>query len=153
MTDNPFLKGKVPARYISETPIILSPMGRPYFDANGKPLESMALRKGDTLYINEGEARGESWWHDPQRNKESLRLGSGKRVLPEHAGLSAEEHEFLGYEFHGGRPDFAEILPEGQTEIPVQVADPSQATTLSSILAPMIEAGDATEAARDAEGV
>jgi len=152
MTDNPFLKGKVPARYISETPIVLAPFGKPYFDANGKPLESLALRKGDTLYINEGEARGESWLHDPQRVKESLRLGSGKRVLPEHAGLSADEHEQIGYEFHGGRGDFEEILPEGQTEIPVQVADPSQISTLSELVAPMIVAGDATQAAYEAEG-
>jgi hypothetical protein len=127
-------------------------MGKPYFDADGKPLESLALRKGDTLYINEGEARGESWWHDPARNKESLRLGSGKRVLPEHADRT-EEWEQLGYEHHGGRSDFEEILPEGQEEPPMQVIDPSQATTLSSILAPMIEAGDETEAAREAEGV
>lgn len=153
MADNPYLKGKVPARYISETPITLSSMGKPYFDANGKPLESLALRKGDTLYINEGEARGESWWHDPRREKESLRLGSGKKVLPEHADCTAEEWEQLGYEHHGVRGDFEEILPEGQEEPPMQVIDPDQATTLSSILAPMIEEGDATEAAHAAEGV
>jgi len=58
MTDNPYLKGKVPARYIAETPIVLASMGRPYFDADGKPLESLALRTGDEIRI-EGIPGGE----------------------------------------------------------------------------------------------
>lgn len=149
---NPLLKGKVPARYIGEHGIVLSSSGKPYFDANGKPLQSLALRKGDTLYINEGEARGESWWHDPRREKESERLGTGKRVKVEHAGLTAEEHAALGYEHHQGRGDFVEILPEGQTELPVQTADPAEITTLSAILAPQVDS--VREALpEDAEGV
>lgn len=139
MNNNPLLKGKVPARYIGEHSILLSPLGRPYFDAQGKPLQSLALRKGDTLYINEGETRGESWLHDPAREKESLWLGTGKRVLPEHAGLSPEEHEATGYEWHQGRSDFIEITSDGKpVKQATQSADPSQVKTLSAIAEPLL---------------
>lgn len=136
---NPYLKGKVPARYVGEHSVLLSPIGRPYFDARGKPLESLVLQPGDTLYINEGEARGESWLHDPAREKESLWLGTGRRVLPEHAGLSAEEHEALGYDHHQGRPDFIEITPDGKpVKQSMQSTDPSQIKALSTIAAPLL---------------
>lgn len=150
MSDNPLLKGKVPARYIGEHSILLSQYGKPYFDAQGKPLQSLVLRKGDTLYINEGEARGESWLHDPAREKESLWLGTGKRVLPEHAGLSPEEHENLGYEHHMGRSDFIEITPDGKpAKRTAQVADPSQVKALSMIVEPLLaeDAGYSAESA------
>jgi hypothetical protein len=137
MSNNPLLKDKVPAKYIGEHSILLSPFGKPYFDAQGKPLESLVLRKGDTLYINEGEARGESWWHDPARVKDSLHLGTGKRVFPEHAGLSEEEYEQLGYSFHGGRPDFEEITPQGKVVVQsVQSAD--QVTSITEIAEPLL---------------
>lgn len=155
MNNNPLLKGKVPARYIGEHSILLSPLGRPYFDAQGKPLQSLVLRKGDTLHINEGEARGESWLHDPAREKESLWLGTGKRVLPEHAGLSPEEHEAAGYEWHQGRPDFEEITTDGKpVKQATQSADPSQVKALSAIAEPLLaeDAGyvEKTKAAKGA---
>jgi hypothetical protein len=139
MTDNPYLKGKVPARYIGETPIVLAKFGGPYFDADGKPLKTLALRTGDTLYINEGEARGESWWHDPRREQESVRVGTGKVKMEKHKDVPEEELEQTGYEWHMGRGDFEEILPEGQIELPTQVVADSQVSTLSSILAPQVE--------------
>lgn len=155
MSDNPLLKGKVPARYIGEHSILLSPHGRPYFDASGKPLQSLALRKGDTLYINEGEARGESWLHDPAPEKESLWLGTGKRVLPEHAGLSPEEHEALGYSWHQGRPDFEEITSDGKpARQATQAADPSQVKALSAIAEPLLaEDAGYSKKSKEAGGV
>lgn len=155
MSDNPYLKGKVPARYIGEHGIILSPLGRPYFDAQGKPLKSLALRTGDTLYINEGEARGESWWHDPARVKDSLHLGTGKRVMAEHATLSAEEHAALGYEFHQGRGDFEEITSSGRRVEPsTQIADPKDVATLSEIAAPLLaqDAGYTSDSSENTGG-
>lgn len=154
MNNNPLLKGKVPARYIGEHSILLSPLGKPYFDAQGKPLQSLVLRKGDTLYINEGEARGESWLHDPAREKESLWLGTGKCVKEEHAGLSAEEHEQLGYEFHGGRGDFEEITFDGKpVKQATQAADPSQIKALSAIAEPLLaEDAGYSETAKTAKG-
>lgn len=116
--------GKVPARYIGQHEVQLAKFGAPYFDADGKPLKSLILRHGDTLMVNEGEVRGESWLHDPQRLRESLHLGSGKKVLPEHAGLSPEEWEALGYEHHSGRTDFEEIIDANSaptsTTVPAQ---------------------------------
>jgi hypothetical protein len=151
MSDNPFLKGKVPARYVGETPIVLSPVGRPYFDANGKPLKSLALRTGGTLYVNEGEARGESWWHDPRRVEDSVRVGTGKVIMEKHEDVPADQLEQIGYEWHQGRSDFEEILPEGQTEIPTQVVANSQVSTLSMIIAPQV-AEDAGYTSEDAGG-
>jgi hypothetical protein len=155
MSDNPLLKGKVPARYIGEHSILLSPLGKPYFDAQGKPLQSLVLRKGDTLYINEGEARGESWLHDPAREKDSLWLGTGKRVKEEHKDLSEEEHIALGYEWHGGRRDFIEITSDGKpVKQSTQAADPSQIKDLSAIAEPLLaeDAGysEKTKAAKGA---
>jgi hypothetical protein len=139
MSDNPLLKGKVPARYIGEHSILLSPLGRPYFDAQGKPLQSLVLRKGDTLYINEGEARGESWLHDPAREKESLWLGTGKCVKEEHKDLSEDEWEILGYDHQKGRSDFIEITPDGKpVKQSTQAADPAQIKALSAIAAPLL---------------
>jgi hypothetical protein len=139
MSDNPFLKGKVPARYIGETPVVLSPMGRPYFDANGKPLQSLALRTGDTLYINEGEARGESWWHDPRRIEDSVYVGTGKCIMDEHKNIPVDQYEQIGYEWHQGRSDFIEITSQGEpVQGSTQVVASSQISTLSSILAPQV---------------
>lgn len=112
MSDNPFLKGKVPARYIAEHEVILANFGGPYFDASGKMLENLRLRKGDTLYITEGEARGESWLHDPKRERESVYLGTGKRIPddPLYSGKSEEELRALGWDYHALRSDFQEIV-------------------------------------------
>jgi hypothetical protein len=112
MSDNPYLKGKVPARYTGEHEIILAGFGRPYFDADGKMLEDLQLRHGDTLYITEEEARGVSWLHDPARQKESLRIGTGKCVPdhPDYLGKSESDLMTLGWEYHAARSDFEEIV-------------------------------------------
>jgi hypothetical protein len=152
MSDNPLLKGKVPARYIAEHEIVLSPAGRPYFDAQGKPLKSLRIRKGDTLHINESEARGETWWHDPRREKDSERIGTGKKVKAEHADLTEEERAQIGYEHHSGRGDFEEITSSGRrVEQATQVSDPTEVSTLSEVVAPQIAEGYATEAGHAAE--
>lgn len=106
MSDNPYLRDKVPARYLGEHEITLAGFGRPYFDADGNMLQDLRVRKGDTLYISRSEGLGDSWWHDPKHEAESLYMGNGRRVKPEHTGLSDEELAATGYEFHHPRPDF-----------------------------------------------
>lgn len=118
MSDNPYLKGRVPARYVGEYEVVLSPFGRPYFDADGRLLSNLRLRTGDTLYITEGEARGESWLHDPKREKPSAYLGTGKCIPDKepYQGKSEEELRALGWDYHAKRGDFEEIVLTPPTE-------------------------------------
>ena len=106
MTD---INSKVPARYIGPHPVVLGAFGGPYYDAAGRPLASLYLAYGDTLMMPEGEIRGETYIVTTQGAEY---LGTGKVVKEEHAGLSASTLADLGYQFHQGRPDFAEIVSE-----------------------------------------
>lgn len=101
---------KVAARYVGEHEVQLFKHGGPYYDADGKRLEEMTLRKGDTLMINPQELHGMTWLIDPRLEKDPLQLGVGRVVLPEDQGKSAEELSAIGYQFHKGRQDFEPVV-------------------------------------------
>lgn len=101
----------IPARYVHEHEGLLSSYGGPYKDANGKPLASLLLHKGDTLMVNEHEVRGFTVLRDPRHEQEPKQLGVGRVVLPEHQYKSEEELYNLGYQFHQGSSMWEEVLP------------------------------------------
>jgi hypothetical protein len=99
---------KIPVRYIGHE-VQLFKLGGLYFDGQGKPLEEYMLRHGDTLMMNAAEVLGQTFLTDPRNQSEPVWLGIGKVVLPEHQKLSNEDLIDIGYQFHGGRPDFEPI--------------------------------------------
>jgi hypothetical protein len=113
---------KVPARYIGDREVILSPERGPYFDVQGQPLQPLlrnantglpvhGLRQGDTLMMPDVEILGSTYFVADRNTGRTLFLGAGKRILPEHQGLSYDELVQKGYEFSEGRPDFEVVEP------------------------------------------
>ncbi len=138
-------KKKVPCLYIGEHPIRLSPMGQPYYNAQGKVLHSLDLVSGDTLLLPEVEVAGMTFWHDPRGVLDSELIGVGKVVKAEHLGLEQEVLQALGYEFHEGRADFLILQPE-------QIAAATQAapaTPVPSTPAPSSSAPASKKAAAE----
>src|SRR5579859_5550269 len=104
----------IPARYIGHHAARLAQ--RLAFNIDGSRRTSSLLESGDTLLMPEREVLGFTLLHDPHMVYDPLDLGVGKRVLPEHKDLNAEELAALGYEFHQGRTDFVPLEVEGSIE-------------------------------------
>lgn len=96
----------IPARYIGQTDIILAHFGGPYRDGNGKPLEDLVVRHGDTLMMREGEVSGFTIKFDPRGEANAEYLGIGEVVKPEDQGKERDVLLREGYQFHQGREDF-----------------------------------------------
>lgn len=91
---------KVAARFVGAHALVLSKYGGPFKDGNGKRLASLLLNPGDTLMVEEEEVTGCTWLHDPRHEAESVKLGLGVVILPDHMHLSDAERNALGYEVH-----------------------------------------------------
>lgn len=102
---------KIAARYKFEHEGVLSSYGGPYKDANGKSLDSLVLRRGDTVMVNEHEVKGYTVLRDPRHEKEPEMLGIGRVAKQEHQQLSDEELHTIGYQFHQGSPMWEEVFP------------------------------------------
>ena len=137
MADEHKAPPKIPARYIGGHQLVLAGYQGPHYDGNGNRLTSLVISPGDTLMMQPHEIRGMSYKFDPRGIDDPLLLGYGSHiVLPEHQGLPDEMLEALGYQFHLGRSDFEEVVPETQSEDqqapvksePVQQTAPVQST-------------------------
>ncbi|GAC1589103.1 MAG: hypothetical protein NVS4B1_33460 [Ktedonobacteraceae bacterium] len=95
---------QIPARYMLEHEGLLMQAGGPYKDGDGFPLQSLVLRKGDVILVNEHEVKGHTILKDPRGERDMENLGVGRVVKKEHQNLSDAELETLGYEFHQGSP-------------------------------------------------
>lgn len=113
---------KVAARYVGAQTLLLSKYGGPYFDGDGHRRASLLLSPGDTLMVEEEEITGCTWLHDPRHEQDSVKLGLGRVVKPEHAALSDDERAAIGYQLHE---------PSGlwEYETPPQAVQPAQAAS------------------------
>ena len=102
----------VPARYIGSNKIHRHRLQGPGYNADGTRRESPEVQYGDVLLMPAREILGQTLLFDPRGVNGPLDLGPGRRVMPEHAELSDDELALLGYEFHGGRSDFALVVQE-----------------------------------------
>ncbi len=113
----------VPARYVGHHPINL--VAGLYFNVDGTRRTSLAVSTGDEMMMPEREILGQTYLFDPTGNAPPLDLGVGRRVLPEHVGLSDESLALLGYEFHVGRSDWVPITAQSaQAPAPIVEAEP-----------------------------
>lgn len=110
-----------PARYIGNHVVDLQQTRRDWRNIDGSKRTEMVLTNGDTVMMPAEEVLGMTLWHDPQRQKRSIKVGIGRCVLKEDAGKTIEELKQIGYEFHQGRPDFEplETEPPAQNALPV----------------------------------
>jgi hypothetical protein len=113
----------VPARYTGSNKVHRSKLQGPGFDANGQRRTTLLIEQNDVLMMPEREILGQTLLFDPRNVQPPQDLGAGKRVKPEHAGLSDEELQGLGYEFHQGRSDFALVSPPLLVEAPALTTD------------------------------
>ena len=104
-------RGLVPARYVGTNKIHRNKLQGPGFDANGQRRTTLQIEYGDVLMMPEREIVGQTYLFDVHNVLPPKDMGAGKRVKPEHAKLNDEELAALGYEFHGGRPDFELVVP------------------------------------------
>lgn len=116
----------VPARYIGANRIHRSKLQGPGYDGNGQRRRTLAIEAGDVLMMPEREILGQTLLFDPHNVHAPLDLGAGKRIKPEHVGLSDEELEMRGYQFHGGRSDFELVVSMPPVEATLDVV-PDQA--------------------------
>lgn len=108
--------GKIPCVYIGAVPLRLSADHGPYLDGDGARLESRDVSTGQTLMMSEEEVNGMTIWFDPHGILFPERIGPGRCVKEEHAGLSPEELEVAGYQFHEGRSDFVTVAEAARAE-------------------------------------
>src|SRR5258708_7429684 len=104
----------IPARYTGHHAARLAQ--RLAFNIDGSRRQSSLLESGDTLMMPEREIRGFTLLHDPHMVHDPLDLGVGKRVLPEHKDLNAEQLGALGYEWRLGMTDFEALEVAGSIE-------------------------------------
>ena len=163
-TTNTIPANKVPARYVGPHSVLLSSAGGPYHDAEGRRLETLLLRPGDTLCIYDHEAFGQTLKWDPSNNLPPLWLGPGRIVLPEHAAeardadgnprgpLSDDELGAAGYEFQAARSDFEPLITVAEHLARRRAAETEadDDTTAETVDAPTAEAAtsDAPKAKR-----
>lgn len=129
--------GKIPVVYVGQIPLRLSADHGPYVDGQGNPLTSRDVKPGDTLMMDEEEATGVTYWHDPLGILPSEKLGAGRVVKAEHQGLDMAMLQNLGYDFHDGRPDFEPYVPGDQVKKatpPAATAAPLPTPPLSTFL-------------------
>lgn len=126
---------QIPARYIGGHSVLLSAFQGPFRHADGTPLESLLITRGDTLMLGAREVLGASYKFDPTGQSDPLDLGVGRVVLPDDAELSAAELTAAGYEFHEGRSDFEPLrVPEGVVPIrPPVIADAADAPVANGV--------------------
>lgn len=129
---------KTPARYLGH-PVVLPAIHGPYFDGEGNLKTDLRLHAGDTLMIDESEARGDSHFIDPRHIDPPVYLGTGKVVKDEttpdgrrHADLSDAELNSIGYVFSSGRGDFEEIV---SSDVAPQVSSAVEQPPPTSVLA------------------
>lgn len=101
----------VPARYIGNHIVDLQQTRRDWRNIDGTPRKEMRLSNGDTVMMPAEEVLGMTLWHDPARQKPSIKVGVGRCCFPQHEGKSEEELREIGYEFHMGRTDFEAVDP------------------------------------------
>ncbi len=125
----------VKARYIGQHVVQLPPSVRRYYNIAGTRRTKLTLEQGDTLMMPAQEILGQSLLFDPKAQRPPLYLGTGKRVLPEHAGLDDDALSLLGYEHHQGRPDFelvADDAARASNAAPAAADTPLAPPTISS---------------------
>jgi hypothetical protein len=94
------------ARYVGDHDVTLSTFGGPFFDAWGNLLTTRVITNGSTLLMPEEEVLGVSYLIDPRHIKDPIKIGSGRVLTPDLVGLTPEELEAAGWEFHAPRPDW-----------------------------------------------
>src|SRR5437899_10055656 len=106
-------KNLVPARYIGYHAVELA-QGKIHYNIDGtrRKREENTLAHGDTLMMQDEDVFGKTILEDPHHVKMPMQLGIGRVILPEHAGLSLEELDLLGYVWHSARPDFIPLVDE-----------------------------------------
>jgi len=135
MSDIP--KGLAPARYIGGHAVELGP-GQRYYNIDGTPRRSRMLEHGDELLMRDEDVHGKTLWHDPHYSLPSIKVGLGRVVMPQHAGLSNEELALIGYEWHMGRSDVEALEPIADTAPAHEVL--ADSAVASQVVAPDGEA-------------
>src|SRR5437764_11588552 len=101
--------GQIPARYIGHSDITLSKLGEPYYDADGQRLTDFVIHPGETLMMNDEEILGFTMLLDPRHELPAQKLGVGRVILDQDKGLSTQDLQLKGYQFHTGRSDFESV--------------------------------------------
>lgn len=128
---------KIAATYIGSYEIVLNPAGGPYYDAQGQRLQSNILRPGETIQMEDTEVNGLTILRDPKGNLPSRLLGTGRVIRPQDSGLSPDDLDLIGYEFHEGRPDFVPYADSGaSTPAPVSLEPQEQTGGVVNVSAP-----------------
>ena len=107
---------KIPARYMHEHEGLLQQIGGPYEDGEGKRLDSLILRKGDVIMVNDHEVLGYSVLKDPRNERDMEYLGLGRVVKEEHKDLSDDELSNIGYQFHQGSTMWEDARPKKESK-------------------------------------
>jgi hypothetical protein len=112
----------VPAEYTG--PSVGLGDGVVLYNLDGSRRRKKSLEPGDKLLWRDEDVHGKTLWHDPHHQLPSAQVGIGRRIFPEHVGLSDEELRLAGYEWHMPREDLRALEPPPESDhetIPVSI--------------------------------